>query len=265
MTVPHLSPPMWGLAFALGASFLLWLASLRLRDVSIIDIFWGPGIAGVVDIAAVLGHAGGPRASAALFLVNIWAIRLAAHILSRRSSVEGGGEDHRYGAMRQAYGARWWWQSLFQVFFLQAILIWFVPAPLVAATLSSRAPLGPLDYIGIAIAALALVFEAIADFQLAAFRADPANKGQVMDRGLWGWSRHPNYFGEAMMWWGYFIIGWAASHQWWIILSPMLITVLLLKVSGVSLMETDIAERRPAYAEYKRRVSAFVPALPKRK
>jgi steroid 5-alpha reductase family enzyme len=253
-----MTTPLYGLAFALVCCTILWLVSLRLKDVSIIDIFWGPGIAGVVDIAAVLDHAGGPRASAALFLVNIWAIRLAAHIWSRHK-----GEDHRYGAMRTQYGRRWWWQSLFQVFYLQAILIWFVPAPLIAAVVSSRAPLGTLDYIGIAVAACALVFEAIADFQLAAFRADPANKGQVMDRGLWGWSRHPNYFGEAAMWWGYFIIGWAASHQWWIILSPALITVLLLKVSGVSLMEDEIADRRPAYAEYKRRVNAFIPG-PKR-
>jgi steroid 5-alpha reductase family enzyme len=151
-----------------------------------------------------------------------------------------------------------------QVFLLQAILIWFIPATLVAAVLYSRVPMGWLDYLGIAVAACALIFEALADSQLAAFRADPANQGRVMDGGLWGWSRHPNYFGEAAMWWGYFAIGFAASHMWWLLLSPLLITFLLLQVSGVSLMEETMDARRPGYAEYKRRVSAFVPWPKKR-
>jgi steroid 5-alpha reductase family enzyme len=259
MTIPTLSPPLWGLVFAVSAALLLWLVSLRLRDASIVDIFWGPGIAGVVDIAAWLGHAGGPRTSAVLFLVNLWAIRLAAYIWARRN-----GEDHRYGAMRNRFGGNWWWLSLIQVFLLQAILIWFIPAPLVAAVLYSRMPMGLPDYLGIAIAALALIFEALADFQLAAFRADPASRNQVMDHGLWGWSRHPNYFGETMLWWGFFIIGFAASHQWWLLLSPVVVTFLLLQGSGVPLMENGIEERRPGYAEYKRRVSAFIPLPPKK-
>ena len=253
-SLPALSPSTWGLIFAVTAAVILWLLSLRLRDVSIVDIFWGPGVAGVVDIAAAVGHAGGPRTSAVLLLVNLWAIRLAAHIWARHK-----GEDHRYGAMRTKFGRSWWWTSLVQVFLLQAILIWFIPAPLVAAVLYSRVPMGWLDYLGVAVAACALVFEALADSQLAAFRADPANKGRVMDRGLWGWSRHPNYFGEAVMWWGYFAIGFAASHMWWLLLSPLLITFLLLQVSGISLMEETMDARRPGYAEYKRRVSAFVP------
>jgi steroid 5-alpha reductase family enzyme len=253
------SPPIWGLIFALTAAVILWLVSLRLRDVSIVDIFWGPGIAGVVDIVAWLGHAGGPRTSAVLFLVNLWALRLAAHIWARHK-----GEDHRYAAMRNRFGRNWGWISLPQVFLLQAILIWFVPAPLIAAVLFSHRPMGWLDYLGIAAAACAVVFEAMADFQLAAFRADPANKTKVMDRGLWGWSRHPNYFGESAMWWGYFIIGFAASHMWWLILSPLLVTFPLLQVSGVALMEDKIDERRPGYGEYKRRVSAFVPWSPRK-
>lgn len=253
-----MTAPLWGLVFVVGSAALLWLLSLRIRDVSIIDIFWGPGIAGVVDIAAILGQASGPRVSAVLFLVNLWAVRLAAHIFARHD-----GEDHRYAAMRHQYGAQWWWWSLVQVFLLQAILIWFIAAPLVAAVLSGRGTIGPMDYLGIGIAALALITEALADFQLARFRADPANKGKVMDRGLWGWSRHPNYFGEAMLWWGFFLVGFSASHAWWLALSPLVVTFLLLKVSGVSLMEDKMEDRRPAYAAYKRRVSAFVPWPPK--
>jgi steroid 5-alpha reductase family enzyme len=257
--LPHLAPTSWGLVFALSAGVILWLVSLRTRDVSIVDIFWGLGVAGVVDIAAFVGQAGGSRTSAVLFLINLWGLRLAAHIWARHK-----GEDHRYAAMRQKFGAKWWWLSLIQVFLLQAILIWFVPAPLVAAVLYSHIPMGWLDYAGIAVAAVALLLESLADFQLAAFRDDPANKGKVMDRGLWGWSRHPNYFGEALIWWGYFAVGFGASHQWWLILSPVLITFLLLQVSGVTLMEEKMDERRPGYAEYRRRVSAFIPWPPKK-
>jgi steroid 5-alpha reductase family enzyme len=259
MIVPTFSPPIWGLIFAISGAGVLWLISLRLRDVSIVDIFWGPGIAGVVDIAAVLGYASGPRTSAVLFLVNLWALRLAVHIWARHK-----GEDHRYTAMRTRFGRKWWWISLPQIFFLQASLIWFVPAPLVTAVLFSHRPMGWLDYLGIGLAACGLLFEALADFQLAAFRNDPASKGKVMDRGLWGWSRHPNYFGESAMWWGYFAIGFGASQMWWLILSPLLVTFLLLQVSGIALMEDKIDERRPAYAQYRRRVSAFVPWPPGR-
>ena len=251
---PHFSPSTWGLVFAVSSGTLLWLLSLRLRDVSIVDIFWGPGVAGVVDIAARLGDASGPRTAAVLVLVNLWALRLAAHIWTRHQ-----GEDHRYAAMRTKFGANWWWISLLQVFLLQAVLIWFVPAPLVAAVLFSGKAMGWLDYCGIAGAAAAIVFEAVADLQLASFRADPANRGKVMDRGLWGWSRHPNYFGEAVLWWSFFAIGFGASHMVWLVLSPLLITFLLLQVSGVTLMEDKMEERRPGYAAYKRRVSAFVP------
>jgi steroid 5-alpha reductase family enzyme len=258
MTVSHISPPIWGLIFALSSAVLLWLLSLRLRDVSIIDIFWGPGIAAMVDIAALMGHAAGSRASVGLFLVNLWAVRLAAHIAVRHK-----GEDHRYAAMRRQYGARWWWWSLVQVFLLQAILIWFIPAPLVAAMLESSLHMGWLDYLGTGLAAFGLLFEALADTQLARFRLNPANKGKVMDKGLWSLSRHPNYFGESAMWWGYFLIGFSASHAWWLLLSPIVVTFLLLQVSGVTLMEEKIAERRPAYAQYRWRVSAFIPWRPK--
>ncbi|HVW73480.1 MAG TPA: DUF1295 domain-containing protein [Rhizomicrobium sp.] len=249
-----MTAPLWGLVFSLACTALLWLVSLKGRDVSIIDIFWGPGIAGVTDIAAWLGHPGGDRAATVIFLVNLWGLRLAAHIWSRHQ-----GEDHRYAAMRRQAGRNWWWVSLIQVFLLQAILIWFIAAPTVAAVVSSRAPMGWLDYVGAALAAAGLLFEAVADFQLASFRNDPANRGKVLDRGLWAWSRHPNYFGESLMWWGFFLLGFAAAHRWWLVLSPIAVTVLLLQVSGISLMEDTIDARRPGYAEYKKRVSALIP------
>jgi steroid 5-alpha reductase family enzyme len=149
--------------------------------------------------------------------------------------------------------------SLVQVFLLQAILIWFIAAPTVAAVLSSRARMEWLDYAGTALAAIGLLFEAVADFQLASFRNDPTNKGKVMQRGLWAWSRHPNYFGETLLWWGFFLLGFSAAHRWWLVLSPITVTFLLLQVSGITMMEDKIEDRRPGYAAYKKRVSAFIP------
>ncbi len=202
----------------------------------IVDIFWGLEFAGVVDIAAWLGQSGGARTSAVLFLVNLWGLTAGRPYLGPGIR----GEDHRYAAMRQKFGKKWWWLSLIQVFLLQAILIWFVPAPQVARRCSTPAcpwaTPGQIcrDRRG---GSGADVPDPWRTSRLAAFRADPGSQGKVMDRGLWGWSRHPNYFGEALMWWGYFAIGFGASHQWWLVLSPVLITFLLLQVSGVTLME----------------------------
>jgi steroid 5-alpha reductase family enzyme len=248
MTLPFVT-----LAFALCCGVVLWLVSLRLTDVSIIDIFWGPGIAAMVDIAAWMTPEQGERGVLALILVNAWGLRLALHIGLRHR-----GEDRRYATMRQKFGPRWWWWSFFQVFLLQIILIWLLPAPL-QATLRPGPPLGLLDGIGAALAAGGLFFEAVADTQLARFQRDPVNKGRVLERGLWGLSRHPNYFGETLLWWGFFLIGFAASANWWLLLSPLAMTLLLLKVSGVSLMEEKMEDRRPGYAAYKREVSAFLP------
>jgi steroid 5-alpha reductase family enzyme len=153
---------------------------------------------------------------------------------------------------------------LVQVFLLQAILIWFIPAPLVAAMMAGLPALGWTDYAGISLAAAGLLLEAVADFQLAKFRAVPANRDKVLNRGLWAWSRHPNYFGETLMWCGFFLIGFAAVHAWWLILSPVLVTFLL-QVSGIAQMEDRIEERRPTYANYKQQVSPFIPLPPFRK
>lgn len=244
-------------AFALAAGVLLWLVSLPLKDASIIDIFWGPGIAAMVDIAAWQAPGTGIGAFLALVLVNAWALRLGLHIGLRHQ-----GEDRRYAAMRQKFGHRWWWGSFFQVFLLQVILIWLLPAPLQAAVRSAT-PLGALNLAGAGLALAGLLFEAVADAQLARFQKHPGNKGKVLETGLWSLSRHPNYFGETLVWWGFFLIGFAVSGNWWLLLSPLAVTLLLLKVSGVSLMEDGVEARRPAYAAYKRRVSAFVPWFPR--
>jgi steroid 5-alpha reductase family enzyme len=186
-------------------------------------------------------------------------LRLAVYITWRNW---GEGEDRRYQAIRANNEPHFALKSLYIVFLLQAAIAWVVSLPLSTA-IASNAEIGPLDYLGLAIWSLGLVFEAGGDLQLARFKADPENQGRVMDRGLWRFTRHPNYFGNACIWWGFGLIGVAAG-SWWSLLSPLVMTVLLLKVSGVSLLEQDIGERRPAYADYIRRTNAFVPWWPKK-
>ena len=241
------------------AAAILWLWSLRLGDSSIADIAWGPGFALAAWIASTGMFYWGFRNIGVLALVTIWAVRLGLHIYVRHV-----GEDRRYAAMRENYGPDIWrWQSLFQVFLLQAILIWLISWPLQFAVVAPH-PLNLADAFGFALALAGLVTEALADWQLARFRAKPENKSRVMDQGLWRWSRHPNYFGDCLMWWGYFLIGLAAGAPGWTIISPLTMTLLLLKVSGVALLEHDIIDRRPAYAKYIRETSAFFPRPPKK-
>jgi steroid 5-alpha reductase family enzyme len=173
----------------------------------------------------------------------------------------GHGEDRRYQAIRAENEPGFRWKSIYIVFGLQAILAWIIALPLLAATLGTS-PLGWLDYTALVLWLIGLFFEAVGDQQLADFKARPENKGKVMDRGLWRYTRHPNYFGEACIWWGYFLFAIAAGG-WWTIVSPVLMTFLLLRVSGVALLEKDIGERRPAYRDYIERTNAFFPGPPR--
>jgi steroid 5-alpha reductase family enzyme len=255
----------WGLLPALLLALATWLASLPLRDASLADRTWSlmialPGVAYALLLAPQAGTH--DRITWMLVLVCVWALRLAAHITWRN---RGHGEDRRYAAMRAEHGASFPLRSLFTVFLLQAVLAWIVSWPLLAGAASTR-ELGILDWIGAGVAAFGIVFEAVADAQLARFRADPANRGQVMQHGLWRYSRHPNYFGEACIWWGLGAMALAGGGlaAAWTLASPLLMTVLLLRVSGVTLLEKDITERRPAYRDYIGRTSAFVPRPPRR-
>ncbi len=247
-----------GLAVVMAAMTVLWLLSLKLEDVSIVDPFWGPGFLLVTASYVVLTTAPGPRAWLVLVLVALWALRLGVHLLGRNLR---SGEDSRYAAMRERGGASFPVVSLFTVFWLQAGLLWIISAPLFAAV-TSRGALGVLDLVGASVFLTGIALEAVADRQLKAFKGDPANRGQVLDSGLWRYSRHPNYFGNAVLWWGAYLIAVAAGGAW-TVFGPMLMTFLLLKVSGVTLLERGMAERRPGYADYVRRTSAFVPWPPK--
>ena len=244
-----------------GAMLALWLLSLRLRDASIADIWWGPGIA-LAGVAALLSTGVAPARSRLLVsLAALWGLRLGGYLLWRNA---GRGEDPRYRAMRRHWGARFPWVSLASVFGLQGLLQWIVSLPLqVGIAAPGGAPLGALDALGAALFAGGLGFEAIGDWQLARFKADPANAGRVMDRGLWRYTRHPNYFGDALAQWGLFAIALATPFGWTTAFSPVLMTFLLLRVSGVALLERSIGRRRPDYAEYQRRTSAFLPMPPR--
>ena len=251
---------LFGLAAIVVLAVLTWLVSLARRDVSVVDSLWSVFITSAGVVYAVALPATSARPSLMLALAVVWALRLSIYITWRN---HGHGEDRRYQQIRARNQPHFALKSLVYIFGLQALLAWVVSAPFLAGV-SGPNPLNAFDLIGAALAAFGIVFEAVADQQMARFKADLANQGQVMDRGLWRYSRHPNYFGECCTWWGLFLIALAAGGAWWSIVSPLLMTILLLKVSGVSLLEADIGERRPAYRDYIARTSAFVPGRQRR-
>lgn len=249
------------LILALALMSALWLLSLALRDVSIVDIAWGPAFAALSwTIFAVQGGAA-MRGLAALALVTLWGVRLGGHILARQMAA--GEEDHRYTAIRRKFGAAFPLLSLGIVFWVQALLLWVISWPLQAAV-SAGGAANPVDVLAWTVTMSGIVIEAVADRQLAAFRARPEGKDQVLDTGLWRFSRHPNYFGDFLIWWGFFLAGMAAGAPWWTIASPIVMSALLLHFSGGDLMEETITDRRPAYRAYIRRTSAFIPWPPKK-
>jgi steroid 5-alpha reductase family enzyme len=245
-----------GFLVVLGCMTALWLISLYLKNSSIVDIFWGSGFVVLHWVYFALSPDGFlPRKLLIGILVTIWGLRLSVHILTRNW---GKPEDFRYRKWREENGPRWWWKSGLQVFLLQGVLLWIISAPLLAAQ-SGAAPdrLTVIDALGVLVWAVGFFFESAGDAQLARF----ANKGKVLATGVWRFTRHPNYFGDSAQWWGFFLIG-ASSGGWWAVFSPVIMTLLLLRVSGVALLEKTM-ETRPGYKEYIERTSAFVPWLPK--
>ncbi len=235
-----------------------WLASVARRDVSIVDSLWSLFFLSGAWIYAAAAAVNAPRAALLLALVTLWALRLAGYLTWRNW---GEPEDRRYQAIRARNQPGFAWKSLYLVFGLQGLLAAIIAFPLFAA-LGGGAPLGLLDAAGVALWLIGFGFETVGDWQLARFKADPANRGKVLDTGLWRYTRHPNYFGEATLWWGYYLIA-VATGGWWTVFAPLLMTFLLLKVSGVTLLEQDIGERRPAYRDYIARTNAFLPWRPK--
>jgi steroid 5-alpha reductase family enzyme len=249
-----------GLAVAAGLFTLIWLVSLIRKDASIVDPFWPlVFIALGATYRFVSDTEYEARPAIVLGLLLIWGIRLSGYLFRRNS---GEGEDYRYAAMRRRQGDNFPIKSLFTVFWLQAVLAWIVSLPLLPAVDGSN-PLGFFDYLGTAFWVVGFIFEAGGDFQLARFRSDPASQGKVLDRGLWRYTRHPNYFGDFMVWWGFYLFALAAG-AWWALIGPLVMSVLLMRVSGAALLEKKLVSTREGYAEYVRTTNGFFPG-PKKK
>ena len=248
-------------ALVLALMTALWAVSVFLRDASIVDPWWSIGF--LLVTALTVARTGlTPGKTLLLGMVGAWAIRLWLYLLSRS---RGKAEDPRYAAFRRKYGAeRYWWISFFQVFLLQGFLIVLISAPLqLAAAAGHPDPISLTDLLGLGLFVVGLLTEALADAQLNAFRAaralgGPGAQGPVLDSGLWRFSRHPNYFGEAVLWWGFFLCALDAPLGWATFLAPALMTFLLVKVSGVAMLDAHMAATRPEYADYIRRTSAFL-------
>ena len=250
-----------GLAVVLTVLTGVWTVSLKLKDASVADVSWGLGGVLLAWLYVARSPVLTPRSWLVAGLITLWGGRLSLHIFRRN---HGGGEDPRYRAMRASHGRAFWWRSLFVVFWLQGALLWFVALPvLVVVRAPEPAGLTAVDLAGLVICAVGLGFEIVGDVQLARFKLDPANRGKVLDSGLWRYTRHPNYFGDATLWWGVYVVAVATPGGWQTLLSPLVMTMLLLRVSGVTLLEDSLKVSKPGYGEYIRRTSAFVPWFPR--
>lgn len=259
-----MSPALTSLVVAIGVIATLmsvtWLVSLVKRDASIVDPIWGLGFVLVAWAVRVSVDGNATRQWVLVALTTIWGLRLSIYLYWRN---HGTGEDFRYQAMRRHWGARFWWVSLFTVFALQGALMWVVSLPVQLGQVPDDPGLGVLGVIGIVVWAVGLAFEAVGDAQLARFKRDPANKGLVMDRGLWRYTRHPNYFGDACVWWGIALVAAESGLGAIGIIGAIVMTVFLRRVSGVTLLEKSLVKRRPGYEDYVARTSPFVPRPPR--
>ncbi|SHF95195.1 Steroid 5-alpha reductase family enzyme [Desulfacinum infernum DSM 9756] len=251
------------LAAALLLMTALWPYTVWKKKASLVDRFWGLGFVLVAWISFWAGQGYGARRLLVTTLTTLWGLRLSAHITGRSWGKE---EDPRYAAMRKAHGERFAVRSLWSVFLLQGVLLWIVSLPVQwACTSAEPARITALDLVGAALSLAGIVLESTADFQLLRFLRRPENRGKIMDRGLWAYSRHPNYFGETLVWWGMYLVTLSTPRGGWTVVGPALITFLLLRVSGVTLLESVMKEKSPEYQEYVERTSAFVPWFPRKR
>ncbi|MCW8850364.1 MAG: DUF1295 domain-containing protein [Melioribacteraceae bacterium] len=241
---------------------LLWVFSVFIKNASIVDIFWGTGF--VVANAYYFFASGDffTRKILLLILVTVWGLRLSIYLAWRNI---GKGEDYRYQEFRQKYGPeRYWWFSYFQVFLLQGIFILLVSLPLLGTNFYTRSNnLNWLDYLGVVFWIIGFVFEAGGDYQLTKFKSNPENRGKVLNTGLWKFTRHPNYFGDTMVWWSFAVFSIAAG-SYWTVIGSVLMTLLIIKVSGVDLLEKTLKVGKPQYNEYIQKTNSFFPWLPKK-
>ena len=250
----------WNLAAVAAMMIIGWLVSLAYRNVTIVDSLWGLGFVLIAWLTYFASDGFWGRKLLLAILVTLWGLRLTAYLSWRNW---GKGEDPRYGGWRNKSGERFWIVSLFKVFVLQALFLWIIALALQIGQLATTpAALTSLDLLGTLVWTTGFIFESVGDWQLAQFKSDPANKGRVMDHGLWAYTRHPNYFGEFLVWWGVFLVTLSIPNSWWTILSPLIVTAVLLKMTGIALTEKALIENRPGYSDYIKRTSAFIPWLP---
>ncbi len=240
------------LFFYMSAWFVLSLVKKR-NDVA--DTAWGLGFMLLTWVSFFIGHAQNIRGLLVGLLVSIWGIRLAWHIHKRNKDKS---EDYRYAKWRQEWGKWFYIRSFAQVYLLQGVLLFFIVLPVLFINKSGGPALKVLDFVGLAVWILGFVFESVGDAELARFIKNPNNKGKLLQSGLWQYTRHPNYFGEVTMWWGIWLIAISVPSHFFSIIGPITITVLILKVSGIPLLEKKMAEN-PDFAEYKRKTSMFFP------
>lgn len=240
---------------------ILWIVSIIIKNVSIVDLFWGFGFVLTGGFYFISTEGSEPRKILLMVLLSIWGLRLSAFLTWRNI---GKGEDFRYREFRKKYGEkRYWWISFFQTFLLQGVLMWLISLPVLGAQYYGEDnPLGILDFAGVAFWLAGFTFEAGGDYQLALFKADPANNDKVMNKGFWRYTRHPNYFGDACVWWGYGLVCFSAE-SYLPVVGSVIMTVLIIKVSGVALLEKSLKEQKSQYKEYIEKTSAFLPWFPK--
>ncbi|SDM01033.1 Steroid 5-alpha reductase family enzyme [Geoalkalibacter ferrihydriticus] len=250
----------FALLLLLAFMTLVFLLALRLKDNSIVDVAYGLAFVLVGWSSYLIYGSGHGRQLLMLGLVTLWGLRLAGHIRLRKRGEAG--EDFRYRQWRREWGKTFVWRSFLQIFMLQGGVVFVVGLPLMLVISQPGGPLGLLDLLGVGIWLFGFGFETLGDWQLLRFKQNPANKGRIIQSGLWRFTRHPNYFGEATLWWGIWLIALGAPYGAIAILSPLLIDFLLLKVSGIPMLETKYREH-PEFAAYRQRTNAFFPWPPK--
>lgn len=250
----------WNLAAVAAIMISGWLVSLATKNVTVVDSLWGLGFVLIAWLTYFMSDGYWGRKLLIVLLVTSWGLRLSFYLTWRNWGKE---EDPRYGGWRRKSGDSFWLVSLFKVFILQALFLWVISLPIQMGLLAPRPDLLTwLEICGLVVWTVGFIFESLADWQLARFKLDPANKGLVMDQGLWKYSRHPNYFGEFLVWWGFFLIALSTPNNWWTVVSPLIVTAVLLKMTGIPLTEGNLVKKRPGYRDYIKHTSAFVPWRP---
>ena len=252
----------FGAAIAIACMMIaVWAISLVMRDASIVDIAWGSGFVLVAWVSYWLSDGNSTRSLLLTVLTTIWGLRLAFYLAKRNL---GHGEDFRYQSMRRKHGDRFAIVSLYTVFGLQGLLMFIVSLPIQLGQVREEPGFGIIGVLGVLVWGVGIYFEAVGDAQLARFKRNPANKGSIMDQGLWRYTRHPNYFGDSCVWWGLGLIAAESSLGIYGLIGPVVMTFLLVKVSGAAMLDRAMLKRKPGYENYVATTSGFIPRPPRR-